>query len=267
VAGVDFTLRQVRCPDSRDVLCLNQDRFEVQVTWEAPSGGTGIGIGVELTNDSGYFWFFNSRNVELVVKVLNGCSTPVGNYWVFAAGLTNVATEISVKDTVTGAVKRYRNPLGTAFQPILDTRAFATCDPGQRAADAVEPEPVVEPGPKEEGCFTQGSELCLGDRFLVEAFWRTPGGVSGRARAVILTEDTGYFWFFGPNNVEVVVKVLRACAIDPFNNYWVFAAGLTAVEVRLRVTDTSSGEIKEYVNRQGEPFQPVLDTSAFDTCP
>jgi hypothetical protein len=43
---------------------------------------------------------------------------------VFAGGLTNVDTTITVTDTQTGAVKTYRNPANTAFQPIQDTAAF-----------------------------------------------------------------------------------------------------------------------------------------------
>jgi len=44
-------------------------------------------------------------------------------------------------------------------------------------------------------------------------------------------------------------------------------AGLTDVEVELRVTDTETGDLKTYVNPQGKRFQPVQDTQAFATCP
>ncbi|MEP6769608.1 MAG: hypothetical protein ABJC61_13125 [Acidobacteriota bacterium] len=48
-------------------------------------------------------------------------------WWVFAGGLTNVEVTLTVSDLHTGAVRTYRNPLGTAFQPLQDTAAFATC--------------------------------------------------------------------------------------------------------------------------------------------
>lgn len=48
-------------------------------------------------------------------------------YWVFAGGLTDVQTRITVTDTRTGNIKTYLNLQGTAFQPIQDTGAFATC--------------------------------------------------------------------------------------------------------------------------------------------
>jgi hypothetical protein len=49
------------------------------------------------------------------------------HYWAFAAGLTNVEVTLRAVDTLTGSVKTYVNPLGTAYEPIQDTSAFATC--------------------------------------------------------------------------------------------------------------------------------------------
>lgn len=85
-----------------------------------------------MTPDTGYFWFFNEANVEVVVKVLHGC--PVNDrIWVFAGGLTNVGAEIRVEDTESPAAKVYGNPLGMTFQPIQDTAAFEGCDGGGAA--------------------------------------------------------------------------------------------------------------------------------------
>lgn len=110
---------------SQSVL-LNNNRFQVDVSWHTADGRSGTGTPVQLTDDTGYFWFFDSSNVELLVKVLNGCGLG-GHYWVFAGGLTNVNTVITVTDTTTGIAKRYRNPLGTPFQPLQDTSAFSKC--------------------------------------------------------------------------------------------------------------------------------------------
>ncbi|MDQ6801997.1 MAG: hypothetical protein M3041_14310 [Acidobacteriota bacterium] len=117
------------------------------------------------------------------------------------------------------------------------------------------------------GCLQDAATLCLNaGRFQVNANWRTSDGTTGRGQAVTLTDDSGYFWFFGPNNVEVVVKALNACS-SPLPRYWVFAAGLTDVQVDLTVTDTRSGTVKVYSNPLGRPFQPIQDTGAFATCP
>jgi hypothetical protein len=106
-------------------LFLNNGRFRVDVQWTT-SNGSGAGNPVQLTSDTGYFWFFSAANVELIIKVLNGCGLG-GHYWVFAAGLTNVQTSITVTDTQTGAAVNYKTVAGPAFPPIQDTSAFATC--------------------------------------------------------------------------------------------------------------------------------------------
>ena len=114
------------CTPSTTTLCLSSNRFAVSTTWATSDGKSGQGNAVALTSDTGYFWFFSDSNVEMVLKVLNGC--PITNaYWVFAGGLTNVQVTMTVLDTKTGSVKTYTNPQGTPFQPIQDTSAFATC--------------------------------------------------------------------------------------------------------------------------------------------
>jgi len=114
------------CVANATTLCLNDDRFRVEVGWRTAQGATGKGTGVEVTPETGLFWFFNEANTEMVIKVLDGCGSN-GSYWVFSAGLTNVEVDITVTDTSSGVGKTYRNPQGTAFQPIQDTSAFSTC--------------------------------------------------------------------------------------------------------------------------------------------
>jgi hypothetical protein len=123
------------CTASATTLCLSSGRFQVRATFATPQGQQGSAQAVSLTSDTGYFTFFDSSNVELVVKVLNGCSFNQ-RLWVFAGGLTNVATVVSVTDTATGVTRTYGNPQGTAFQPIQDTSAFATCFTAQIAPAA-----------------------------------------------------------------------------------------------------------------------------------
>jgi streptogramin lyase len=106
-------------------IVLGNGRFRVNAIWQS-STGSGLGHGIALTSDTGYFWFFDSANVELIVKVLDGC-TLNGNKWVFAGGLTNVNVLLSVTDLTTQTVRTYVNPQGFAFQPIQDTSAFSTC--------------------------------------------------------------------------------------------------------------------------------------------
>jgi hypothetical protein len=115
------------CLSDSHTLCLNGDRFSVTASYRlSPSGPSILAWAVPLTGDTGYFWFFDQTNVELVVKVLNGCE-PFNSYWFFAAGLTNLGVDIMVRDMKTEDVKNYANPIGTPFAPIQDTTAFSTC--------------------------------------------------------------------------------------------------------------------------------------------
>lgn len=107
-------------------LRLGGGRFAVQVQWETRGGGRGIGQFLPLTRDSGAVWFFAPENLELIVKLVNGCPLN-GRFWVFAGGATDVGVTLTVTDTTTGLVKTYTNPVGTPFKPILDTDTFSTC--------------------------------------------------------------------------------------------------------------------------------------------
>jgi PKD repeat protein len=113
------------CTANATTLCLSAGRFQVRATWQSTTA-SGQGTAVSLTPDTGYFWFFNSANVEMIVKVLDACALN-SKKWVFGGGLTNVFVVITVADTQTGTIKTYVNPQGAAFQPIQDTAAFSTC--------------------------------------------------------------------------------------------------------------------------------------------
>jgi hypothetical protein len=284
------------CVPDATTFCANGNRFKVQVQWTtaatSPGGvetkaaqASGAGQAAALTADTGYFWFFSANNVEMVIKVVDG--RPLnGKFWVFAGGLTNVNVVITVTDTQTGAVKNYVNPQGTAFQPIQDTSAFATApeesfrtspNPGRvaRAAAAVSADlfrqlagrqeatqPVGARPLSPDACGVGATTLCLNaSRFQVRVAWATTDGKNGSGQAVPLTGDTGYFWFFSSNNVEMVIKVVDGRPLN--NRFWVFAGGLTNVNVVITVTDTQTGAFKNYVNPQGTAFQPIQDTSAF----
>ncbi|HEX5758250.1 MAG TPA: vanadium-dependent haloperoxidase [Thermoanaerobaculia bacterium] len=113
------------CVAGPGFLCLQEGRFRVSATWTTGSG-SGPAFAVSDTDDSGRFWFFDEDNIELVVKVLNGCAIN-DRFWFFASGLTDVEVLITVADTATGHTRRYFHRGGKAFLPVQDTDAFA-CD-------------------------------------------------------------------------------------------------------------------------------------------
>lgn len=120
------TVAQAACTPSSTRMCLQNNRFSVTVNWQTSSGSGAGQVASAGTTDSGLFWFFGSNNWEMLVKVLNACSTN-SRYWVFIGVTTNVAWTMTVTDTLTNTTKIYSSPFGTASCPILDTSAFATC--------------------------------------------------------------------------------------------------------------------------------------------
>ncbi len=108
------------------LLCLGDGRFRVRAEWAAFDGGSGSGVAVPLSDESGLFWFFNNENLELAIKVLDGCWIN-SRYWIYAAGLTNVAVELVVTDTTTGFEWRRTNPSGEPFEPVVDVDALSVC--------------------------------------------------------------------------------------------------------------------------------------------
>lgn len=119
---------------------------------------------------------------------------------------------------------------------------------------------------QERPCATasggQLTGLCLqGGRFSVTAQWNAHDGSAGNGHPVPLTRDTGSFWFFGRDNLELMVKVLDACAL--YGRFWLYASGLTDVDVVLTVRDVGSGTVRTYHRARGSLFAPLADTSSF----
>jgi hypothetical protein len=76
--------------------------------------------------DSGLFWFVSPDNLEILVKVLDGCSGN-GRRWVFVGPATNSQYVLTVTDTLTGNVRVYFNPQGVSPRAVTDTEAFDAC--------------------------------------------------------------------------------------------------------------------------------------------
>ncbi|MEM9555962.1 MAG: hypothetical protein AAGC60_17025 [Acidobacteriota bacterium] len=102
-------------------------------------------------------------------------------------------------------------------------------------------------------------------RFQVEVEWLDFEGGRGPGRLVTASEDSALLWFFGPDNWELLVKVLDGCPVT--GHYWVFSAATTNVGYTLRVTDTQAGVERVYTNDLGVAAPAVTDTGAFATCP
>ncbi len=139
------------------------------------------------------------------------------------------------------------------------------CSSALPAADGVETAVLSVETP--DYCTVGSHALCLArDRFTVEVEWTDFAGASGPATVLpFQSDDSGILWFFHPGNWEMMVKVLDGCAFN--QRFWVFAAATTNVEYTLRVTDTETWAVSEYVNPLGTSAAAITDTGAFSGCP
>lgn len=247
------------CGGSPGVLCL-QDRFRVTVDWNNPHkpGDFGIGTAAAFEGDqSGTFWFFQPANVELIVKVLDA-TTFNDHFWVFHGALTDVEYWVSVLDTHTGIAKTYYNP---PFDRCgeFDTAAIPGAELPASAAGPVFANRVRAEGAASGTCGDDDTLCLLGGRFEVEVDWTLPDS-EGVGHRVAGSDQTGYFWFFDPANIELVVKIIDATSIG--GGFWVFYGSLSDVEYTIEVTDTVAQETMTYVNAQGNQCGQ-FDTAAF----
>jgi len=274
----DIPVVEDGCVPDATTLCLNGRRFQIRVSWEDFEGNTGEGFAHGLTGDTGYFWYFDESNVEMVIKVLDGTWLN-GHFWIYYGSLSNVQFEVTITDVETGYTKIYRNELG-GFASVGDVEGIP--EGGEKSARELVRVPagvmdmtaarlytelVGTTGPldmvaKRQGdCTPDATSLCLNnERFRVEVAWEDFEGNTGVGQAVGMTGDTGYFWFFDDANVELVLKVLDGNWLN--NHYWVFYGSLSNVWYEITVTDTETGTTKTYENPSGN-FASVGDTEAF----
>jgi hypothetical protein len=117
-------------------LYLQQGRFLVTASFKLPGGSATGARAIPLSEKAGFFWFFDSSNVELVVKILDGTAFN-GHHWVFISSMTDVAFTLTVKDqgahvaggckipgaTVDNCTKTYTSVAGSNHN-FIDVNSF-----------------------------------------------------------------------------------------------------------------------------------------------
>ena len=103
----------------------------------------------------------------------------------------------------------------------------------------------------------------IGDgRFEIEVSWKDFEGTEGQGRLVAApSSDSALYWFFHPDNWELMVKVLDGCAIN--GHFWVFAAASTDVEYTVDIRDLVEERDWTFTNPLGVNSPAVTDTAAF----
>jgi len=245
------------CASDARTLCLLGDRFQVEVSWQNQfNGSSGSGVAIPATDSTGFFYFTDPSNYELIVKALD----IGGVIKLFYAELTDLIFTITVTDTRTQAVRTYRNTPGDCG--AIDENAFA----------AVPPEPRAErgrlgtfaggrgaAGGKRGTCVPASQTLCLLDgRFRVAVDWTNQfNGASGVGSSRSLSDQSGLFSFADPTDVELVLK-----AVEFPDRVAVFYGALSDFAYDITVTDTVGGGAKTYHNPAGH-YCGGLDNDAF----
>ena len=117
------------------------------------------------------------------------------------------------------------------------------------------------PGTPVGSCLPDQTTLCLNQgRFKVQVAFQTSTIPAGAGNALPLTGDTGSFWFFSANNIEMTIKVVDGRAVN--GKFWFFYGALSNVEYSIDVADTTTGLSRSYFNPQGRQAS-VADVSAF----
>lgn len=246
--------------DDSETLCLGQGRYQLQVDWrnQHAGGEPGTGKAVRLPGSerTGFFYFFNTDNIELIVKILDGTAVN-GHIWVFYGSLTDVAFDLTVTDTELETTKTYENLAGSqcgfgdniAFPVSAAETAAAGSVPGATGLLAFPSEPgfvadAFRPGEDTSGDESDPETLVLWDgRFEVSVDFvnQHDDNSTGTGKAIAGTRKSGYFWFFREDNLELAVKIIDGRPVN--GNWWVFWGGLSDIKYTISVRDTETGDV------------------------
>jgi hypothetical protein len=107
-ADVEVFRRSARsaepCMAASTRLCLHGGRFAVELSWRDALGTSRPAQAYFHSDTAGYFSFFGPHWVEAAVKLLDGRAIN-GHHWLFATGLTDLETTLTITDTATGMVR------------------------------------------------------------------------------------------------------------------------------------------------------------------
>jgi len=230
-----------------------------------PAAVRGFGVvflDVESPNTSGIQFFHGKTSLSHVFA-------PVASGQPSFVGVLFDTPQVTNVEIIPGtaAIFSFNGTTVTTGPPEnLPTTDLAVTD------DFVYSEPVAN---LQAPCVPSDSILCLDDqtgdqRFRVAMTFATAqnGGLSGVGNQIELgslgVHHGGLFWFFSPDNPELLIKVLNGCALN--RRYWVFFSAGTNVGFKLSVIDTVTGLRKDYTNADDTAAPPVQDTAAL-ACP
>lgn len=249
------------CVPATDILCLQADRFQVEVDWTAPDTSAGRGQAAPLSTSTGTFTFDDPRYLELFVSVLDGCGAN-GNFWVEATGLSDWEVDLTITDLDLGTMRTYSSAAG-GFLNVQDLGALP-CDPMPNEATPDE-STLTDRAEKTRGA-DPGPPLSLaGGRLQARVEWRDFAGNPGTGRPIPIRSHGGLFYFFAPSDISIGLKTFDGRADNGF--FQVTYGGAVNVAFDLEITDICTGAVRSYSNPAGQSAAPVRDLAAFPVAP
>jgi len=131
---VEFTPPVIeRCVPDPTTLCLDDapgdQRFAVRIHFASDRNGAfagdaqAVALGDHGISHGGLFWFFSADNPEVLIKVLDGC-TSNQHFWVYFSAATDVGLTLDVLDEHTGQHYQRTFPDGVAVPVVQQVDAL-----------------------------------------------------------------------------------------------------------------------------------------------
>lgn len=112
----------------------------------------------------------------------------------------------------------------------------------------------------------ENSPAILAEDFEVNVSWQNHQGETGEGNLVQPpSRDSALYYFFSPENWELMVKVLDGCALN--GHFWVFGAASTDVGYTIRIDRRGSSQSFEVENPVGNVAPAITNIKAFPCDP
>ena len=258
--GLYVLERTVQCVDDAGGSCM-LDRFRVTAEWRDEHGTWHPAGAQRVAPGTSAFWFFDDRNLELAVKMIDGRGVN-GHFWFYAGALSDVAYRIHVLDTMSvGPRSRTYSSQPGLISSLADIEAFHDTAPTSNNTVHSHPKQTRRTPTSTPTITTQipltpvPPSVQLGEyRLTIE--WRLEDGPDGLGFGRTFNELSAAFWFFEPGSLDLFFKILDGRGINGHD--WLFAGSLTDVGFTLHVTHEPSGWARSYENPVGD-FAGFLD--------
>jgi PKD repeat protein len=267
-SGYTQTTRTVNvssCVEDANTMCLIGGRYRITSRWKNQYAGgvTAAMYKATLTDATGAFWLLDGNTYEFMIRI--DTATNNGRAWIAIPTFTDVEFWIDVTDTKTNEFKEYHSAPGNQtliYDPYFFTYPSLRQDPTVPPASALAPTSSPDSAPGMQGvavslpspsvsCAEDANTMCLiGGRYQVTSRWKNQyaGGATATMYKAKLTDATGAFWLSDANTYEFMIRVDTAT-----NNgrAWIAIPSFTDVEFWIDLTDTQTGQSKEYHSQPG----------------